>query len=149
MGLMIFGMVVMWVLLILALYLYAKEKAMSALVDAENNTVVNAILKSKAQLEGRLDESQERIKELNFALKEGYGVNAEVVIKEVTLKFSPAERILILEAIEKLIESGGSIDRVRSLLPLLDKTYKVFLEANEIDAKNDIQKANNERAGTK
>ena len=106
-------------------------------------------LDSKAILEGKYTDAKDRVDELNLSIKEGYGINPVINIKEVNLDFDTYERIMLIEAFELYIEKGGPVERLRSALPLLDKMYKIYSEANEVDAANEIQEQHNKMVGKK
>jgi hypothetical protein len=123
--------------------LYLDERELRSTI--ENN--LQLVLDSKADLEGKYADAKDRIDELNLSLKEGYGIKAMVNVKEVKLDFKADERVLLLEAVEFALESGGPIEKLKVMLPLLDKMYTVFMEANEVDAEKELQEIKNKRVG--
>ena len=52
------------------------------------------------------------------------------------MDITPDERSLVLYSIEETIRKEKNIDKIRSLIKLLDKMYGQFVEADEVESKN-------------
>ena len=94
------------------------------------------VLIGKAGLQERYDDAQTRIEELELSLKEGYGIQARVEVKEVKLDYSPEERVILIKAMEDLIASEKTPSVLKAYIDLFDRMFKTFVEADEVEAKN-------------
>lgn len=121
----IISVIALVVLTLVYIYLYSRESKDLKLEK-----------KLRLEIQAELVDRKERVKELNQAVKDDYGINPEVIVQKVVIDFNQRERSAIVLGLEKLAANSTDLSEMKFLISTIEKAYETFLKANGVEYKN-------------